>query len=34
MKTFPWKEFLQKHPILWTVRDERLDALLGVEVSW
>jgi class 3 adenylate cyclase len=35
MKTFPWKEFLQRHPILATVRDDkRLDALLGVEVSW
>src|SRR5215831_3888312 len=35
MKTFPWKEFLQRHPILAMVRDDkRLDALLGVEVSW
>ena len=35
MKTFPWKEFLQSHPILATVRDgKRFDALLGVEVSW
>lgn len=35
MKTFAWKEFLQKHPIFATVRDEkRLDALLQEEVSW
>jgi hypothetical protein len=34
MKTFPWREFLQKHPILATVRDEqRIDALLADEVS-
>jgi len=35
MKTFPWKEFLQKHPILSTIGDEkRVDALLADEVSW
>jgi len=34
MKTFAWKEFLQKHPILATVRDDkRIDALLEEEVS-
>jgi len=34
MKTFPWREFLQKHPILATVRDKkRIDALLEDEVS-
>ena len=35
MKTFPWREFLQKHPILATVSDKkRIDALLADEVSW
>jgi CRP-like cAMP-binding protein/uncharacterized membrane-anchored protein YhcB (DUF1043 family) len=34
MKTFPWREFLQKHPIFATVRDnKRIDALLEDEVS-
>ncbi len=34
MKTFPWMEFLQKHPIFATVRDEkRIQALLEDEVS-
>ena len=34
MKTFPWKEFLQKHPIFATVRDDkRIDALLEDERS-
>lgn len=34
MKAFPWREFLQKHPILATVRDEkRIDALLEDEGS-
>ena len=35
MKTFLWKEFLQKHPTFATVRDEkRIDGLLEDEVSW
>jgi CRP-like cAMP-binding protein len=35
MKTFPWTEFLQKHPIFATVRDRKhLDALLEDAVSW
>jgi len=34
MKMFPWKEFLQKHPIFASVRDEKqIDALLADEVS-
>ena len=34
MKTFPWREFLQKHPIFATVRDEkRIDTLLADEMS-
>jgi CRP/FNR family cyclic AMP-dependent transcriptional regulator len=35
MKTFPWKKFLQIHPIFSTIRDEKtIDALLDDEVSW
>jgi len=34
MKTFPWKEFLQTHPIFGTLRDDkRIDALLKDDVS-
>jgi len=34
-KAFPWKEFLQRHPIFATVRDEkRIDALLAEGASW
>jgi CRP-like cAMP-binding protein len=34
MKTFPWKEFLRKHPIFATLHDDkRIDALLEEEVS-
>jgi CRP-like cAMP-binding protein len=34
VKTFPWKEFLRKHPLFSTVRDEKiLDALLDDEVT-
>lgn len=34
MKTFPWKEFLRKHPLFSTVRDEKVvDALLDDEVT-
>lgn len=33
-KAFPWKEFLQKHPLFSTLREEKvLDALLKDEVS-
>lgn len=35
MKSLPWKQLLQQHPIFSTVRDERrIDALLADDVSW
>src|SRR5262245_10086470 len=34
MKNFPWKEFLQAHPVFGTLRDgKRVDALLEDDVS-